>query len=593
MAVSLSMYITENSTSISNNTSSVTVDCYVSWTYGSWNNYGQCDAAITIDGTSYSFSGLKFNSSHTTSGSQWLMSKTANVYHNADGYKTVYCSAWFNTNVSSGTIYASGSKVLTYIPRAATLTAAPNFTDEDSPTISYSNPAGSVVTSLQACIASTDGATIYVPYRDLSKSGSSYTFNFTSTEQSTLQNACVNSKSMEMRFYVKTVIAGNTYYSSLTKTLTIANAAPTLSPTATDTNSKSVALTGSASGTLVKGYNTVSYAFNAAALKGATLKSYKVTCGDKTGTAAQGTLSNVESGSVVFTVTDSRGNTTTKTLTKTLISYVPVTANVSGKISLSESDNTKATVSFTVSGNYFKGSFGATSNTLTLTYSLLNSSNNEAAQGTLTIPTSAYSGTTYNLSYSIPTAVDYKDSYTVKVTAADKLYTVVGTSKTLKAIPVFDWSETDFAFNVPVTIGGNLTVNGTISTSGTVDTADFVVEQGTDNGWSYRIWNSGRREGWLTYLVSSVACTTAFGNLYRTDSIQLPMSDKVFANDGDDAATFVSDFHSFHFYSNQGTPAWVWDDVGTKSATKFAPKLVRPTSTTISGYFECYVNVHP
>lgn len=459
MAVTMSMYITENSTNIANNTSSVTVDCYVSWTGGSWNNYGQCEASITIDGTSYSFSGLKFNSSHTQTGSQWVMGKTVNVYHNADGYKTVYCSAWFSTHVSSGTIYASGSKVLTYIPRAATLTAAPNFTDEDNPIISYSNPAGTAVSSLQACIASTDGKTVYIAYRDIGKSNSSYTFTFTDAERTALQNLCVNAKSMEVKFYVKTVIAGNTYYSTQQKTMTITNAAPTLAPTATDTNSNSVALTGSASGILIKGYNTVSYTFNAAARKGATLKSYKVTCGNKTGTAAQGTLSNVESGSIVFVVTDSRGYTTTKTLTKTLVNYVPVTANVSGKISLSESDNTKATVSFTVSGNYFNGSFSATNNTLTLSYSLLNSSNTEKAQGTLTIPTSAYSGTTYSLSYSIPTTVDYKDSYTVKVTAVDKLYTVVGTSKTLKAIPVFDWSEEDFAFNVPVTIQGTALID--------------------------------------------------------------------------------------------------------------------------------------
>lgn len=589
MAVTMSMYITENSTNIANNTSSVTVDCYVSWTGGSWNNYGQCEASITIDGTSYSFSGLKFNSSHTQTGSQWVMGKTVNVYHNADGYKTVYCSAWFSTHVSSGTIYASGSKVLSYIPRAATLTAAPNFTDEDNPTISYSNPAGTAVSSLQACIASTDGNTIYIAYRDIGKSSSSYTFNFTDTERVALQNLCVNAKSMEVKFYVKTVIAGNTYYSVQQKTMTITNAAPTLAPTAANTQQRTKDLTGSPI-IFVKGQNVIHVQAGASAQKGATIKSYKISCGNKSITTDTGDLGNVESGDVVFTVTDSRGYVTTRTLTRTLVNYIPKTVNVEGKIALSESDSTKAAVSFTVKGNYFNSSFGAVDNTLEINYTLKDSSGTVISQEMLTLPNGTVSGNTYGLSYTIPTTVDYKDSYTVMVGVRDKISTIFVTSKTLKAIPVFDWSETDFAFNVPVSIQGNLNVNGNMTLGGAQ--FDYITEQGTDNGWNYRIWNSGRREGWLSYAISSVACTTAFGNLYRTDTVSLPYSEKVLGV-STTTATFAANYHNISFYSYQGTSAWVWDDCGTTDHSKFAVKLVRPTSTTISGYFQVYVCFFP
>ena len=63
MAVSIDLSITQNSQSIDNNTSNVTVKATVSWTYGSWNATGQCYGSITIDGTKYSWSGLKFNNS--------------------------------------------------------------------------------------------------------------------------------------------------------------------------------------------------------------------------------------------------------------------------------------------------------------------------------------------------------------------------------------------------------------------------------------------------------------------------------------------------------------------------------------------------
>lgn len=129
MAVSLSLAITQNSQSIDNNTSNVTVKATVSWTYGSWNATGQCYGSITIDGTTYSWTGLSFNKSATTSGSQVIMTKTVNVSHAANGKKTLSCSASFYTGVSAGTVTASASKTLTDIPRATTPTLSASSVD--------------------------------------------------------------------------------------------------------------------------------------------------------------------------------------------------------------------------------------------------------------------------------------------------------------------------------------------------------------------------------------------------------------------------------------------------------------------------------
>ena len=70
---------------------------------------------------------------------------------------------------------------------------------------------------------------------------------------------------------------------------------------------------------------------------------------------------------------------------------------------------------------------------------------------------------------------------------------------TIKAKPIFDWSGTDFNFNVPIFVDG-------------VE-LDYIVEQGTNNGWDYVKWNSGRAECWkvVTY---TTTIATAFGSLY-------------------------------------------------------------------------------
>ena len=122
MAVSLSLSIKQNSQSIANNTSNVTVTVTASWTYGSFNRNNPA-GHLTIDGVIYNFTS-DFNYYETTSGSQTIFTKTVNVKHNSDGTKHLQCSAAYATGVSSGKIFTSASKTLTTIARASTLSAS-------------------------------------------------------------------------------------------------------------------------------------------------------------------------------------------------------------------------------------------------------------------------------------------------------------------------------------------------------------------------------------------------------------------------------------------------------------------------------------
>ena len=370
---------------------------------------------------------------------------------------------------------------------SAIITSAPNFTDDDNPTIGYTNPDGNSVTKVEACIASTDGKTIYIDYRDIDKVGTSYTFNFTSTERNKLRELCKNAKSMSVRFYICTTKGGSYYYSSLEKTLTIASAEPTISVSVKDVSEGIYALTGSRT-TFVSGYSNLQYVISATAKKNATITSYSARIGSRVinSTLADGVVMGVDTASFSFSATDSRGYSETTTVNGTLIEYVPLLCHL--EVGALTADNK---CSLTIEGPYFNGSFGKTSNTLTVQYRY--STNGGSSWGSWTNATATKSGNSYKASVTV-TGLDYQKAYTFQARATDKIKTEESDTYTVRAYPVFDWGEDGFNFNVPVSINEEPIV-------------DYPIAKGTSGGWDWIKYASGRAECWGSFTVS----TGAFG----------------------------------------------------------------------------------
>ena len=431
--------------------------------------------SVTVDGTTYSGTntiGISNNSTKT------LASGTTTIHHGSDGTKSFSYSfsQQIKINFSDeyiGTKSGSGTGTLTTIPRQATITAAPNFNDEANPTITYSNPAGNNVTSLKACI-SLDGSTDDVAYRDIPKTGTSYTFNLTTAERNVLRNATTGSNSRTVRFYVQTVIGGDTYRSNLSKTFTIINGAPTLSPTVTDTGAVSSVLTGDPSGKIIKYFNSVSVTTGASARKGATIAKQSVTCGSKSITTASGKLSYVESGTFIFSVTDNRGNTTTQTINKTLIPYIKPTCD----LAISPPSPTGGDMKITISGKFYNGSLGAVQNQVSVKYRYKVSGG--AYPSSWTTATATVGDNTYTTSVTI-TGLDYEKSYVVQamvedtLTQAGEMYSVTSPEKVVKTKPVFDWSENDFRVNVDMKVSGEINAGPILANSMDV-TGDTQLE---------------------------------------------------------------------------------------------------------------------
>lgn len=274
--------VNETSTSTANNTSTVSWSLVLSPIVSGydWNFSSTVPVtySININGSVYTGNIMSYNGSATVT----VRSGSQTVAHNNDGTKSIgfsFSVSSINKSYLPGSASANGSMNLTTILRQAFITNAPNFNDEQNPTITYNNPLGNGVTTLQACISLT-GSTDDIAYRDISKTGTSYTFELTETERNILRNA-TTSNSRNVIFYVKTVYSGNTYYSTATKTFSIINGNPIFENfTYQDTNTTITAITDNDQ-VLVKGLSTLQVVISSAnkmeAIKGATEKNYVAT----------------------------------------------------------------------------------------------------------------------------------------------------------------------------------------------------------------------------------------------------------------------------------------------------------------------------
>ena len=218
----------EGTPNIQNNTSPLTVTAYIG--RGSSESYmrrPEASCVISVTGcnnkTIKYVPGIEVNvpaNSYINIGSV-----TFDVPHDDDGSKTVNINAVLTNDVNPTYASANGNMKLTDIPRKAKIVAATNFNDEENPRITYSNPAGSSVTSLQLCISLT-GANDDIEYRNISKTGTVCTFALSNDNREFLRNVAKNTNSLNVQFVLKTVIGNNTFYDSITKTMTIINANP-------------------------------------------------------------------------------------------------------------------------------------------------------------------------------------------------------------------------------------------------------------------------------------------------------------------------------------------------------------------------------
>lgn len=301
----------QNSQSVSNNTSNVTVKVHIKRTNTGYTTYGNGTIYCKIDGTTYSAS--ISTSQKITSTPITLFTKTLTISHNSDGTKSLSVSAWishskFNSNEQSYT------QTLTTIPRTSSFTLSASSLDAGKTlTININRASSSFVHHVFYSFGS---------YRE------TISLNATTSASYTIPlehlNAIPNATSGTGTISVDTYI-NNSYVGSTSKNFTV-NVPSSVVPTLSSLTSQVVDNGADVSYGYVKGKSKAKLTINGAAGRyGSTIKSYSISGGGFSSSDSSFITGGLTSaGNITFTatVTDSRGRKSeAKTVTISVLDY--------------------------------------------------------------------------------------------------------------------------------------------------------------------------------------------------------------------------------------------------------------------------------
>ena len=295
------------------------------------------------------------------------------------------------------------------------------------------------------------------------------------------------------------------------------------SVTAYDAETKTVDLTGNKN-VLIYGASSLRVQTTANAVNGASIKSIDAYCGSIKLTGSDVTFKSPigpYSTEVYVIATDTRGFTARYDVTTlSLVHYQE--PNMIREISRESPTSDKVTVK--VYGGWSDINFGKADNQLSISVRYKEEGSAQYNNAVAMPITVTVSGTNAHFDSTLTfSGLDYTKAYRFELTLTDKIFTnggvrpakVVSDIPLSKGIPVFDWGEDDFRFNVPVTFAAGYIDPTSVAS---VEPADFILEQGTSGMWTYRKWSSGISEAWGENSLT-IATQTAYGNGFYNGSV--------------------------------------------------------------------------
>ena len=383
------------------------------------------------------------------------------------------------------TTTSSALSVTTYAyPYASTM---PNFTIGEKVTIGLYNPLGRTV---QVSMLGADDSVIQTD----TVSGTSISGWIIETIVNRLYASIPNSQSGTYKVRVTygtqiTTKTGGTY------SVNANVCAPSIGSVAyQDTNSQTIALTGN-NQDIVQNKSTLQYsASGLSALNGATISACSVLVNGATinltvsGNSATGTGGIINSGQdiqAVFTVTDSRGLTATKTVTISMLDWTTPSAIVT----LARQDNFYTETDLTVDARF---SLINGNNQITITYEATKEGDSSAT----------VTGTVQDNVTSVVN-LDNNYAWTVEITLTDSLgATASYTAYISRGMPIiyFDRLKSSVGINCFPQNDYSLEIDGE-------PLEDFIVDQGTSGIWTYQKYASGIAECHGQYEINSSTMT--------------------------------------------------------------------------------------
>lgn len=569
MALSLSISTSQGTQSVANNTTQLTVNVNISWTYGSYDHYGS-SKYVTINGKTYYFSSVKINPNRTTSGSQTLYSTTVTIPHNADGTKTVSIYASVTTATSSGTVTASRSVTLTTIPRATT------------PSLSASSVAlGSAVTISTPRASSAFTHTLTYKFGSATGTiatgvGTSYAWTVPKTLANQIPSSTSGTCTITCRTYNGSSLVGT---KTVNVTLTIPNTAEFKPTVGTVSVSEAVQAVTTAFGSrYVQSLSQLNVSISATGAYGSTIRSYSTSVDGVTYNSATFTSNAINASgtlSVTVTVSDSRGRTASKTVNISVIAYKPpaITGMSYQQCNADGTANpTGTSTKITITGQVSSVS-SQNSRTLTLKWK----KSTDSAYQTRSLTASDWNFTVSTIVNN--TAPD--ETYEFVAVLTDKINSIENAVTTGiiamsflaggKGVRLFgeaeevgfwvdkiDYTITEDEYDELVSLLGGVVSNPKrlLTLLQKLANREHIAAQGKSGSWNYIHYSDGRAEVWRQWTSTNLATDgTEGGFYYRIYALTIP----------DGLLTSVEDAHADCFWGT-GTS---WASARSVTPTRF------------------------
>lgn len=420
MSVIQNLTLEQVGQSITNNTSKVRIK-WTSQQTGSSYNDAPGDKAyyyITLNGGTETEHTVAFTLPQNTT--KTILDTTITVNHKADGTGSVKVRTWMDTEISAGVITQTKTLTLDTIPRASVVSAPKTGTLGSALAISIDRKSTSFTDKLYYKVGSKSEVQI-------TAYDGKATYNW--TPPVSLASNAPNSTKLAVTLITKTY-NGSTYVGRSECVVELAvppSAVPTLSVAISDPIGLSATYGG-----YVQLRSKIKVALTAGGSYGSTIKSYSIKVGNfYAATTSSGTTDYLPSSgnvSVVCSVTDSRGRTTTKTQTVTVLAYSKPT------ISAISAARCNQDGSLNRSGAYGKVTFSASITSLskknTAAYKVQYRAHGAA---TWVDAGSAAAGNYSPANVSVVFAAGTDTRYAVRVVATDKFESVASTIRDLPA----------------------------------------------------------------------------------------------------------------------------------------------------------------
>ena len=441
---------------------------------------------------------------------------TKTKVHNEDG-----SSPTIRFNAGLFASYGGGGETISEIvfpniQRYAIATNGTNFTDEENPTLTFTN------VGLYSLRAKIKVGNVEIYSEDLSdQTVTSYSYVLTEAQRVQLRQLCTG-KSMTVALAICSVNDDTILYESTANvTMTVVNANPIFNHSEIELNENVVNVLGTDSAnTIIQNASKVQITVSPVAYKESNIANVRLVHSGETQIKSENPYVfeiDVKSSSFNIIVTDTRGYTTEEIFTKQYIEYSPVKIN---KYSFVRENSTSSNIIVNLQANYIQENFGSISNVPVIKWKLDNGSYT-------TIPSSYYViDTTNNIislsNYVLTNVLPYTSKGSFSIEISDLLTEAIENDiLVIKGIPTFDYGEHDLKVNGDLYVAD---VNGENAVN-VLDKIDEVGEYSTysTNEMVVGKWINGkplyRKVVDLGNLTNNSSKTVSTGLYYSEDVI--------------------------------------------------------------------------